>query len=177
MRAGRKRKSGTRTACGDIKRPSLEERAQAQQLADNVEKLVVLAQPHRRGDISQLTESPLGRLVLRGGLRRELYDSGIEYGGMVRRFYAAAGIPQPVRDGHPTTGAGVDPKAAVELRKALDSLERSMRGVSLDGYRAVRTLAVHEREIVATEWAAASAVLYEIAVYMRKLGRRDHPYR
>jgi hypothetical protein len=177
MRCGRKRKNGVRTANGDLKRPTVDERAQAQQMAENIEKLTVLAQPHRRGDLSQLTESPLGRLVLHGGLRRELYDAGIEYGGMVRRFYAAAGIPQPVSDGHPTTGAGVDPKVAIELRKALDSLERSMRRVSLAGFSAVRTLAVHERECPAYLAEQAAAVLYEVAVYMRKLGRSDHPYR
>jgi hypothetical protein len=63
-RAGRKRKNGHRWANGNLKQPNAAQRHKnAQQLID-LEKAVVLAQPHRRKNNDQLFECPLGRLIL-----------------------------------------------------------------------------------------------------------------
>jgi hypothetical protein len=74
-----------------------------------VEKLTVLAQPHRRGDLDQLVESTLRRLVIRHKLRREYFDAGIEYGGLVRHFYHAKGIQLDFSEGRSGSGLGVRP--------------------------------------------------------------------
>jgi hypothetical protein len=66
-----------------------------------IEKLTVLKQPHRLGDTDQRLESPLGRFVVRNKLRPELYDAGIEYGGLVRHFYHAKGVQIDFSEGRP----------------------------------------------------------------------------
>jgi len=69
VRCGRKRLNGHREVNGRLLRIKAAERDPLM-----VEKLQVLAQPHRRGDLDQLVESPLGRFVLRNKLHRVLYD-------------------------------------------------------------------------------------------------------
>ena len=59
---GRSGRTGTAWANGNLKQPNAAQRHKnAQELID-LEKAVVLAQPHRKGDLSQHLESPLGRL-------------------------------------------------------------------------------------------------------------------
>ena len=168
MRAGRKRKLGHREPNGRLKRILEADRDKRVQIAEMV---TVLSQPHRQGDTHQYQESPLGRLVRRNGLRTELYDAGIEYGGLVRQFYAAKGIPQPSSDGG-GSGKGVSPEKALRLKEELERLERPMKRESIWGFSALRKLTVHEQEIMAVLEPDAIRVLYLLAQMLRKLGRR-----
>ena len=58
-RRGQKRKNGHRYANGNLKQPNAAERHRTAQELIDLEKAVVLAQPHRRVDVSQHRESPL----------------------------------------------------------------------------------------------------------------------
>jgi len=168
MRYGRKRKIGPREPNGRIRRIQDAELAKRIEIS---EQITVLSQRHRRGDTRQECESPLGRFVLRHGLHRALYDSGLEYGGLVRQFYAAKGIPQPSSDGS-GSGNGVSPEKAMRLKEELDRLEPPLKRKSIWGFNALRTLAVHEQEIISVIEPHAINVLYLLAQMLRKLGRR-----
>lgn len=167
-RVGRKRKFGHREPNGRLSR-MLEAERDRRLMAG--ETMTVMMQPHRRGDNRRELESPLGRFVLRNKLREELYDTGIEYGGIVRQFYAAKGIPQPSSDGG-GSGRGVSPEKALKLKEELDRLERPMKRSSPVGFGALRTLTVHEQEIAIPDEPETVSVLYLLAQMLRKLGRR-----
>lgn len=153
-----------------MQRPTAQEREAARKRSLQLEQLTVLRQPHRRGEIHQFAESPLGRLVLRLKLHDSIYDAGLEYGTLVRRYYAAAGIPQVIRGAAPgpTTG-GVDPKIAVETRRRLFQIERPLR--RMPGFAAMRVLTVNEMEIDPGLDEAAAKVLFELAVELKNLPR------
>jgi hypothetical protein len=116
------------------------------------EKVVVLDQPHRRGDTSQLRESALGRFVLDhyadARMGRTIYDAGQAFADVVRRWRAARGVPSDVRAGGGlSTTEG--PSAATVARwwaqiTAVDS--RLTYEVSAGALRAVRHLVIDERE-------------------------------
>ena len=94
-RAGRKRKEGRREASGRLQRPTLAQIAAAQKSAQDVEKVVVLAQPHRLGNADAFAECALGRFVIRLGLERRLHDAGQEYATLRRKWLAAWSAPLP----------------------------------------------------------------------------------
>jgi hypothetical protein len=167
-RVGRKRKYGHREANGRLARMLAEERDRRIMSGETV---TVLMQPHRRGDTSEKCESPLGRFVLRNKLREELYTTGIEYGGLVRQFYAAKGIPQPSSDGG-GSGRGVSPEKAMKLKEELDRLEPPLKRSSPVGFGGLRQLTVHEQEIPLPVEPETVSVLYLLAQMLRKLGRR-----
>jgi len=167
-RAGRKRKFGPREPNGRLSRMLAAER-ERRLIAG--ETITVMMQPHRRGDNRRELESPLGRFVLRNKLRDELYDTGIEYGGLVRQFYAAKGIPQPSSDGG-GSGRGVSPEKAIKLKEELDRLEKPLKRTSPVGFSALRKLTVHEQEIDPPVEPETVSVLYLLAQMLRKLGRR-----
>jgi len=168
-RLGRKRKFGPREPNGRLKRLLAADRDKYVGIA---EMITVLSQPHRRGDNLQECESPLGRMCLRHKLRREIYDSGIEYGGLVRQFYAAKGIPQPTSDGGSGSGAGVSEEKAIKLKEELERLEKPLKRQSIYGFSALRMLTVHEAEIDPLLEPHAIEILFSLAQLLKKLGRR-----
>lgn len=92
-RRGRPRKDATallppgRERDGRLARlTTVEQIAMAERERQQREMSVVLAQPHRQGNNSQLAESVLGRFCEKHRLRREIYDAGVEYGAMRRRW-------------------------------------------------------------------------------------------
>jgi hypothetical protein len=103
-------------------------------------------------------------------LRDEIYDAGLSYGTLVRRFYAAKGIPQIIKGAAPgpTTG-GVDPKVAIELARRLLEIERPLR--RMPGFSAMRALTVNEVDIPESLNTAAAEVLFELAVEIRNIPR------
>lgn len=168
-RKGRTRAAGHRQPNGQLSRSKAVTGARSK-IAEQ-ENVVALRQPHRRGDADQLRECPLGRLLLRRRLRRELYDAGIEYGKLIRRYFAAKGIPLATNEGDYQTGPGAPPSAIHDLEIKVDLYERRLKAVSGVGLRAVQTLAVYEMEIAASNEPAAIAVLFELAVISLKIPR------
>jgi hypothetical protein len=125
----------------------------------------VLAQPHRRGakdPKDPFNESPLGRLILRQELPRITYDNALAYAGLVRRLFAAKGVPQPVDTGvHPTADREMSTEMARALQRQLAEVEKKLSVISRAGLSALRVVAVDEREPLSEE--AASLILLELA--------------
>lgn len=130
MRTGRPRKDGERHPCGKLKKPVAKTIAEAQKAAEEVEKAVVLAQPHRRGEGSQMAESPLGRFCLQHKLRRELFDAGEAYATLSRQWASVWGAPMPDRLGG--NGGDVPMEQAVKWKELLIEWDRCME--SAGGY-------------------------------------------
>jgi len=123
-RAGRKLKAGVRTASGALKKPTKEERANAQRAAEESEMIVVLRQPHRLGSRSQRRISALGRFIEDNKLRDELFLAGEQYAATRRKWLAAKGAPLPDKLG----GNGGDiPDELVQRWKA--EIDRAEDGV------------------------------------------------
>lgn len=133
-RAGRKRKEGRRETSGRLQRPTLAQIADAQKSAQDAEKIVVLAQPHRRGSHDPLTECALGRFVLRLGLNRRLYDAGLEYATLRRKWLAAWSAPLP--DTIQGKGGDIPLETVQGWRARLNECEDAMMccGVAAQGW-------------------------------------------
>lgn len=105
MPVGRPRKDGERYPSGQLKRPStLEQIEQAERQRADAEKLVVLSQPHRRGEQSQLAGSALGRFILRYKLRYECYDAAEQWATIKRKWLSAMGAKLEIK----VHGTGAD---------------------------------------------------------------------
>jgi hypothetical protein len=109
MASARKRKIGRREPNGRLARPSLKQVLELRRMAEDEEKQVVLAQPHRRGERDQRASCALGRFCLQNKLEPELYQAGEDYGNLVRRWRIAKGIPVQGRPG-PSKGTEPDEK-------------------------------------------------------------------
>lgn len=102
---GRRKQNGAREPNGRLRRGEWRDPATA-------EKEQVLAQPHRRGEIDQRIENPLGRLTLKHKLDRAYYDAGLTYGSTVRHYYVAHGVQIGFSEGRGGSGLGVRPGMA-----------------------------------------------------------------
>jgi len=169
MRCGRKRFNGHREPNGRLSRIQTSERERDPAL---VEKLQVLSQPHRRGDLDQLAESALGRFVIRNKLHRALFDAGLEWGSLVRHYHSAKLATQPVISVGFGSGAGVTPEKTAWLRGEVERIEKPLRRMYPVGFVALQTLAVYEREIAPEVEGVASEALCELGLLLRKIGKR-----
>lgn len=158
-----------RYPCG--KRRPAQRIADAQKAAEESEMRVVLAQPHRRGNRSQLAESPLGRFVLENRLERELFDAGEAYAAMKRRWLAAWDTPLPDRLGGP--GGDIDTETLTHWRELIEAWEGAMMDAGgYHGRLSVIALAF-DRDIgvrIYTERAIAS--LTALAKYQGRLSSK-----
>jgi hypothetical protein len=110
MASARKRKPGRREPNGRLVRPSLKQVLELRRMAEDEEKRVVLAQPHRRGERDQRASCALGRFCLKNKLELEFYQAGEDYGNLVRRWRIAKGIPV---QGRPGPSKGIEPDEKV----------------------------------------------------------------
>lgn len=111
-----------RYPCG--KRRPAQRIADAQKAAEESEMRVVLAQPHRRGNRSQLAESPLGRFVLENRLDRELFDAGEAYGSLKRQWVSAWGAKMMER--HGGAGGDIDCETLKRWKELIEAWEQAM---------------------------------------------------
>lgn len=154
-RAGRKRKQGRRTACGDIAKPAVDYRA----MAGNQPHRVCLPERHRQ-DPRAGTE--LGWLLLTGALgspnrdgslserAQALHEAGRLFAGVVSRYRSMIGSPRT------TGGAGkgygcvgdefCDPRAC-ECRRRTSAYNSAFEALGEMGHRVqviVSRTAVHD---------------------------------
>lgn len=107
-RKGRKRKAGYRSPSGRRHQPD--------------PRLVVLAQPHRRGlpgnqSGDQRLENRLGQLHFIGAISASEYAAGKWYAGVVARWRAVMSAPDPTRQPQPGRGGEI-PNDEAERRVA-----------------------------------------------------------
>lgn len=144
---GRPRKQGARFPSGKLKAPTLAQMTAAQKSVADAEKLVALAQPHRRGNTSDLCGSALGRFCLAQALRRECYDAGLEYGMLKSKWRAAWGAPSDVRMGG--SGRDIDMEVVRGWGTRITEMEAAMtRAGGVAGLGWVEEIAVNDRGIV-----------------------------
>jgi hypothetical protein len=137
-----------------------------------IEKLQVIAQPHRRGDLDQFCEGPAGRFVLKHQLLRPIYDAICEYGDLVRHFQAAKVGTKPVVSLGFGSGMGVSPRKAKWLAEEVSWIESTLRSISMVGFRAVKDLAVFETPVPPGSAPEVIGVLYGLARLLRKIDDR-----
>lgn len=178
-RAGRKRKTGTRHACGQLKRLSTEEREASDRVATS-------RQPHRRAlahqmraagaddvDVRKLTageeaESPIGRMWAAGLLKqtgdpdgqpaRDRYDAGTMFAQTVGAYRSVIEAPRDVAG----SGRGFPCQELLcalarencECEHRKERYDRAYEALQTIGRRAlmaVNAVAVHRQEIEASE--------------------------
>jgi len=147
-RAGRKRKEGRREASGRLQRPTLAQIAAAQKSAQDVEKIIVLAQPHRRGSHDPMTESALGRFLLRMGTdNRPLFDAGQDYAKLRAKWLSLWSAPLADRDAIAGSGGDVDMATQREWLAKLGKLEDAMLQCGVAGLGWVESLASDNKDM------------------------------
>ena len=177
MRPGRKRKDKggllppPREPNGQPRRlTTVEQIALAERDRAMREQQVVLAQPHRKGSTSQLAESPLGRFCEANHLRRELYDSGVEYGAMKRRWANYWNAPMADRiQGAGRGGLPIDEDAR-RWREWIEKAERAIVREHGD-LRAIQQLCVHELPVAS--WIGKSYIIQGLLSLAIELGHID----
>lgn len=143
-RAGRRRKPGARYPGGQLRKI-----ADAQERLADAEKRVVMAQPHRRGDKSDLAESALGRFVRDHALRRELFDAALGWATTRQKWLGAMSAPR-LRVVERTFGTGADVSFEVieKWREAdLEARAAMQRVAGRDGLAAIVRLAADDLDL------------------------------
>lgn len=176
-RAGRKRRELiTREPNGRPKRPTVQQLEELQRQRFDFEKAIVLSQPHRRGDSDQRRASPLGRFVLDNKLRPELYDAGNEYAGLVRRLWAAKGVPSDQKGAAGSTGLGPSDATVRGWERREEALRTALMRLSSQTFLNIRRITVEEREVKTEFYAEVVAGLMTLAVEMGRIRASEHPY-
>lgn len=171
-RQGRPRKSGERYPSGKLK-SNLEQMAEAEKDRANRERAIVLSQPHRRGDSSQLCENPLGRFILANDLRHELYQAGQQYANLKHKWQTAVGAP--MQDKGPG-GSGADiPTELVRTwaRQILECEREMVRYGNPSGCLSVVRMAVYGDAFApGADKRLAVRALMALAVHLGRLDPR-----
>jgi hypothetical protein len=176
-RTGRKRHELIlREPNGRPKRPTVKQMEEQIRLRGDVEKLVVLMQPHRGGDSDQRRASALGRFVMDHKLRPELYDAGNEYAGLVRRLWAAKGVPSDQRGAAGSMGLGPSDATVRGWEKREEALRTALMRLSSQTFLNIRRITVEEREVKPEFNTEVIAGLMTLAVEMGRLRASEHPY-
>gem|GEM_PF-3052193 len=161
----------SRYPSGRLKKPrTLEKIAEAERRAAEANMQTVLAQPHRRGNRSQLAENPLGRFCLEHRLDRALYDAADVYGTLRRKWQAQSGAPMPDRLGGTGNGADVSLEDWERWGARIREWEREMtRAGGKHGLDCVVALLFDKPEpSLRIKPPAAIAALDALAIYLHK---------
>src|SRR5262249_45061099 len=95
-------------------------------------------------------------------LPRIVYDTALDYAKLVRRTFAAKGIPQSASSGyHPAGEQEMSTEVARRLQNELQEIEKKLRSISRGGFNGLRRLAVDELEALLEE--ETSLTLLELA--------------
>jgi hypothetical protein len=94
---------------------------------ENVEKQTVLAQPHRRGNLSQLCGDAFGRFVLATQCGEDCYTAGNQYRELVNLWRWRNNIPGARRPDGDAFGFGEITKAVMDrLKQHIDDCDKEM---------------------------------------------------
>ena len=152
----------------------LQEAETSKRLAETV---CVLAQPHRRGDNSELRESVVGRFVMDNKCGIECYHGAHDYLCTVMKWRIAKGVwvPAWAREEFGGSGAEMDGKSqeAFERRvldwgKTIRDCESAMKRSGLEAYRAADKLIIDDIEVTEALIPRVKTALHALAI---QLGR------
>lgn len=149
MRKGVKAEAGAQAKKTSPTRESLEKLWQDEL---DKERVTVLAQPHRRGDSSDMADA-LGTFVRIYECGRECFEAGNEYYRLVYRWRVAYGIPvsMRLREGEAIGGGPRDGEKFADFQKRIEQenhdralkikrCENAMKCFGLPGFRAAQNL-------------------------------------
>jgi hypothetical protein len=170
MRAGRPRKFGERYPSGQLKRPNaVQQIAEAERTRADQEKIVVLAQPHRRGEQSQLAGSALGRFILKHKMRSECYDAAEQWAIVKRKWLSAMGarLPEKIHG----TGADIPMELVNSWRdQDYDAQQAMLRYGGPDGLLSVTWMAFDNFDFApGADPVLAQRALLALAVFMGQI--------
>lgn len=119
-------------------RKTLEELEREQRLR---EQRQVLAQPHRRGDDSDMAD-PLGVFVRLHQCGRECYEAGWDFFRLVYRWRRANGVPNEVRleEVGNASGGELDDEMVHDWLAKIKRCENAMKCSGLPGFNAAQRL-------------------------------------
>lgn len=172
-----KRKQGKRYPCGKLRPISQNTLAAMEQETEKAIKAVVLAQPHRRGNLDQMAESALGRLVMARKLRSEVYHAGNEYADIVRRWRAAKGVPVDLRLNVGGGGDGPSEETVADWGRKMERVEAAVRLVSAErGLRLMNSVVLDCRDVSYLDEMVTCAALIEVTYTLGRLAKAAHPF-
>lgn len=174
-----KRKTGKREANGRLQRPTLAQLKdmQGERYRENMQQ--VAQQPHRRAfrdPMDVRLENPLGRFCAFHGLRRELYQAGLDWAEMRRSWNSAKGVPDSEHHGGMGSGLGPSPETVDRWKRKLVDIDEALYEANAATMWATRRLCIDgvppTREFV-------PYVVRGLAIVARTLGAidaKEHPY-
>lgn len=167
MPAGRPRKAGERYPSGQLKRANtVQQIAEAERARADQEKIIVLSQPHRRGEQSQLAGSALGRFVLQQRLRVECYDAAERWATVKRKWLSAMGarLPEKIHG----TGADIPVELVNSWRdQDYEAQQAMLRYGGPEGLLSVTWMAFDDFDFApGADPAKTCRALLALAVYM-----------
>lgn len=177
---GPKAKQGKRWPSGDLRRPTVDRLNAMAAEQRQKEQRTVLDQPHRRGQADPLAESPIGRLALRHSLRKELYNAGLEYADIVRKWRNCWGAPREVGVPGTSVGSGEGPttRLATTWRTQMLRIERAMMDAGgIDAVIAVQQLVLVIADTAPEQDADAITGLSAVAAELGHVAKTLHPFR
>jgi hypothetical protein len=139
------------------------------------EKITVLTQPHRRGQLSEMRESALGRFVEDYKCGVECYNAGHEYMCLVYKWRMACGINVPhwVRQEFGGPEAQMDGDAlakfaerVTEWKGQIKRCENALKATGLPAYRAGVAMIFDGLEPYQAVRAPLKRVLLQLAIEM-----------
>lgn len=146
----------------------------------------VLAQPHRRGCLDTLCADPLGSLVLKNRLKREIFYAAEAYARKVRRFYRLIGLRgyalrSVALDGlssgtRSSPSAKPDPVAVLLAKHRLDRLERKLMACSRAGFFCLRAAAINGDTVPVEFEGETVKTLIQLAKETGFLAENQHPF-
>ena len=179
-KAGRPKKAGPRETSGKLQRPSAEERRKADRVRLLGERAYVAAQPHRRGEMSQMAGSVFGRFCLRTKLRHECYEAGQEFARIVAGWRSAKGVPVFSNTSPGPTPAPEEPEITAKrvegLRRRMMRCEKVLLDVGTEALIAVRQLTLDEFELSWEQDEHAKDGLIALAIELGLLKANEHPF-
>jgi hypothetical protein len=145
-------------------RQSLEDVERAKRLEQTVQ---VLAQPHRRGDDSDMV-CALGTFVRLQECGRRCFDAGKLYTLLVAKWRRAKGIPQPDRiDEEGSHGGGeLDEDTVEDWGKRIKDCENAMKCSGVAGFRAANNLILNDFPPPVSLYGPVKRALTQLAIYL-----------
>lgn len=158
---------------GRPKRPTLAQLRGAQVAIEDAEKTFVAFQPHRRGNMSDLAGSALGRYILVTKGRAECYDAAGEYAAVKSKWLSAWSAPRDLRQGG--SGGDIPMETVAEWKRRIDEMQDAMlRAGGVAGLGWVEEMAVYDRGMPrASEWNKVNRALLALAVDCGRLKAED----
>ena len=171
-RVGRKVKPGKRHPNGSRKQPTLAQLKELDYAARMAETQYVLNQQHRNGDPDPRLGCEFGRFTVAAKLSMEIYHAGEHYGGILRRWRSAMGVPTSDRLNEGCGGEGPSDETVKTWARQINEAYRAMARVSRRGARCVTNLIADH--VPVPEWHMPGCTTALIAL-AREMGQGKRP--